>query len=194
MKRIILVFILIYCQFSFSQEREASLIFYDNSKAKGLGEIKNNIIYFRLSETEKVETWKADIAKGLDFDGMGYSERYEYVKSDRYNKPILMEVIDEGFVILYRDVSVDYIPAIRISGTGVGVGAKMTEPENTYFVKRANEDKAYELAFSFKTRVKRILGDCKALMQKIDKREFTSRNIVEIVRFYNDYCGEDDEE
>ena len=123
---------------------------------------------------------------------MGYHERYEYVNSDRYNKPMLMEVIDEGFVILYRDVSVDYIPAIGISPTGVGVGAIVTDRKDTFFVKKAKEDKAYELAFSFKTRVKRIFGDCKALMEKIDKREFLKKDIVKIVRFYNDYCGEDD--
>lgn len=189
MIRLLIFYFIFQFQFSYCQEREASLIFYDNTKVKGLGEIKNNIIYFRLSNTEKPEKWDYDIAKGLDFDGMGYHERYEYIITDTYKKPYLMEVIEEGFINLYRDVSVIN------SSSGFGMTRNTVSLiQNSYYIKKQNEDKAFELSFNFKKKVEKLFGDCKALMEKINKKEFTSKNTLDIVHFYNDYCGEYEEE
>jgi hypothetical protein len=66
--------------------------------------------------------------------------------------------------------------------------------QNSYYIKKQNEDKAFELSFNFKKKVEKLFGDCKALMEKINKKEFTSKNTLDIVHFYNDYCGEYEEE
>jgi hypothetical protein len=88
----------------FSQEREATIIFNDSTSIKGFGEIKNENIYFRVSQEDEITKWSFDMAKGLTFSGYGFSEKYEYVKPDKYSTPILLEVIEEGNVNLYKKI------------------------------------------------------------------------------------------
>ena len=67
---------------------------------EGIGEIKNEKIYFRVDANSEKSEWDWDMARGLIFTGYGFSEKYEYFKPDRHSKPILMELIEEGNVNL----------------------------------------------------------------------------------------------
>lgn len=192
MYRILLILLLnvFFNGFVFGQEKEATIWFTDDSKVKGLGEIKNNTIYFRLTKEDKVEKWSYDIAKGLIFSGYGFTEKYEYIFCDKYNKPTLMEVIDEGMVYLYKDVSTEITPMPNLNSNGIGLGLNVSGYKSNYFVKRENEEKAKELTFSFKSRAIKYFADCEIVINKINKRIFTKNNIPELVAYYNNYCGE----
>jgi len=190
---IVIVTVLIYNLIT-AQEREASIIFTDNSKVKGIGEIKNDKIYFRASAKDKVEIWSYDITKGIDFDGMGYSELYEYVFCDRYNKPVLMEVLDDGEVMLYKDMVRDIGPGAGLNYSlnngsltpKIGIG--VSDIHAAYFVKRKDTKKAMELTFSFKSRALKFFADCDIIIEKIKQRIFTVKNIPDLVAYYNNNC------
>ena len=176
----------------FSQEREATIVFIDSTSIKGFGEIKNEKIYFRVDLKSEKSEWKYDIAKGLIFSGYGFTEKYEYVKPDKYSKPVLMEVIEEGNVNLYKKSSYGLKMGIGISTNGIGpVGGY--DFSSAYYVKKNNEENATELTFSFKSRSIRYFSDCKVIIEKIKKREFKVDTIPEMIYYYNDYCGKEDE-
>lgn len=123
----------------FGQEREAVLVFKDSTEVKGLGQIKNDKIHFRVSEDDKTEIWDDQIVIGLTFTGYGFSERYEYVQSDKYSKPVIMELLDQGLVYLYREMDgqLGVQPTGHIGTSGVGVGAAVGfNLKNLYFIRK----------------------------------------------------------
>lgn len=197
----ILFFILLLplTQFCYSQEREAIIVFNDSTFIKGFGEIKNEKIYFRVSQTSEISKWSYDMAKGLTFTGYGFSEKYEYIKPDKYSPPILMEVIEEGNVCLYKNNSFGLQFGIGASagistsgGVFAGVGPSLNyDMKSVFYVKRPNESYATDITFSFKSRSLRYFADCKILIEKINKKEFKKETITQMVYYYNDYCGEE---
>ncbi len=198
MKKIV-VFILIQFSFTvFAQEREATILFNDSTTVKGFAEVKKEKIYFRVSLTSEVSEWNYDIAYGLIFSGYGYSEKYVYIMPGKYSKkPKLMEVIEEGKVNLYKESTLGYTVGIGVSASKSGIGAGPTlrhEFSTVYYVKRKEEEYATDITFSFKDNTTKYFSDCKALVEKIKKREFIKKDIVAIVYYYNDYCGEEEEE
>ena len=200
-KKILVAIILLnLTHFVYSQEREATIIFNDSTSIKGFGEIKNKKIYFRVSQENEITKWSFDMAKGLTFSGYRFSEKYEYVKPDKYSNPILMEVIEEGNVNLYKKNSFGLKMGVGVgagfSGSGngfAGLGPSLNyDFSGVYYVKRINEDNATDITFSFKTRSLRYFSDCKIIIEKINKREFKKETITEMVYYYNDYCGKED--
>ena len=181
-----------------SQEREATILFNDSTSVKGFAEVKKEKIYFKVSPTAEVSEWSYDIAYGLIFSGYGYSEKYVYVTPGKYaKKPKLMEVIEEGKVNLYKESSLGYNVGIGVSASKSGIGAGPTlsyDFSTVYYVQRKNEAYATDITFSFKNNTLKYFSDCKALVEKIKKREFIKKDIVDIVYYYNDYCGEPEEE
>jgi hypothetical protein len=188
MKKKILYVIFLFLTYPiFSQEREAKIVFIDSTSIQGYGEIKNEKIYFRVDLKSKKSEWDYDYTKGLIFSGYGFTEKYEYVKPDKYSKPILMEVIEEGNINLYKKSYNNYV-----NGLGPGQFGSYVF-SSAYYVKKNNEENATELTFSFKSRSLRYFSDCEKLIEKIKNREFKVNTIPEIVYYYNDYCGKEDE-
>lgn len=198
MNKIVLLLLITFSTASFCQEREATILFNDSTSVKGFAEVKNEKIYFRVSLTAEKSEWSYDMAYGLLFTGYGFLEKYIYVKPGKYaKKPKLMEVIEEGTVNLYKESDLGYNVGIGVSASKSTIGAAPTVTygfSTTYFVKRKSEAFATDISFSFKSNSSRYFSDCKALVEKIKKREFTEKDIVDIVYYYNDYCGTDDED
>lgn len=195
MKKIFIVFLINISLTVFSQEREATIIFNDSTSVKGFGEIKKEKIHFRLSLGTEKSVWSYDMAYGLIFSGYGFSEKYVYVKPDEYSKPKLMEVIEEGKVNLYKKSSYKTSMGIGfMGGSGIGVGPSVSHYYATeYFVKRKNEEHATDLSLRFKSTSSRYFSDCQKLVEKISNKKFREDDIIEIVYYYNDYCGDEEE-
>lgn len=196
MKKILLLLLIASLQ-AFSQEREATILFLDSTSIAGFGEIKNQKIHFRTDLKSEKSEWDYDVTKGIIFTGYGFSEKYIFIKPDKYSKPILMEVIEEGKVNLYKksDFGIK-LGAIAGVNSSTGIYARPTasyEFTNDYYVKKENEESATELTFSFKARANRYFSDCPAILEKIKKKEFKVDTIPEIIYYYNDYCGDEDE-
>ncbi|KAF2080914.1 hypothetical protein [Flavobacterium sharifuzzamanii] len=195
MKLIQQLLFLFFINFACSQNyREASIIFNDSSSIQGFAEIKNNVIYFKIKQEDKADKWSYDIVKGLIFAAYGYSEKYEYVEFE-HSKPKLLQVVEEGYVNLYRDAK------IYFKGGNTNFDANNL-PTNTdgswemseaFYVKRKTELYVTDIKFSFNLRAKKYFGDCKKVIERINNKKFTKKNIKDMVFFYNEYCGSDDE-
>ncbi|HSD13205.1 MAG TPA: hypothetical protein VLB74_01010 [Flavobacterium sp.] len=214
MKRFFLFLIFFqFCITCYCQERNATIVFIDNTTMEGLGEIKRNKIYFRISEEDEKTEWNYEMAKGIIFSGYGFYEKYEYQKPDKYSNPIIMEVVEEGDINLYRKNQIGtYTPNFRAGDIRTIFPAtnqtfhKPTDAGNsappypltddfatTYFVKRDSEEFATEISFSFKSRSLKYFADCESIIKKIKSRTFNSKNIPEIVTYYNNYCYTEEE-
>ena len=194
MKNLLPLIFLFFINLCHSQIREATIFFNDSTFIKGFGEIKKNKIYFKVEEKDEITVWSYDMAKGLTFSGYGFSEKYIYLKTDKYPHPIIVEVVEEGKVSLYRKNKLvyNYIP-IGAADPISGIEPKQVieNMDTTYFVQRKNEVYARDIVFSFKSRAMRYFSDCKTLVDKIEKRVFLKKNIIDIVYYYNDNCGYD---
>lgn len=216
-----LLFLFITLWFSANaQDREATILFDDGTMIEGHAEIKKNKIHFKLEINSEVTIWSHDMVKGLIFTGYGYSEKFLYIKPDKNKDPVLMEVIEEGNVNLYRKTKRDwqsYVLGTTNSGGVIGVGGigetggiginkngalvfnydksgpNGLDVESTYYVKRESEAFATDISFSFKARALRYFKGCKDLIAKINEKEFKPDRMAEMVAFYNEYCGEEAE-
>ncbi len=192
MKFYIFLITLIIHQVSFGQDdNKATIIFNDDTKLEGIGEIKKNTIYFKISAEDKYTEWSHDYAKGIIFSGYGYSEKYEYTKLDNNSDPIIMEIVDDGFVKLYRKNKT----VLKMSGDNQSIFKPFSggnflyeDMSTTYYVKRNEEDFATNISSSFKTRSLKYFSDCKSLIEKIYNRTFTVDKIKEMIEYYNNYC------
>ncbi len=194
MKKIITLLLLPLSLTAFSQEREAAILFNDSTSIKGFAEIKKEKIYFRVDLTSIITEWSYDMAYGLIFTGYGFSEKYIYIKpSKNSKKKIIVEVIEEGNVSLYKKTSftVEVIPH-KVSDPAFLSGKATIKDydSSNYYVKRKNEEYAIDIpSIGFKMVSEKYFSDCDMLVQKIKKREFKKEDILEIVYYYNDYCG-----
>ncbi|WP_136666884.1 hypothetical protein [Flavobacterium sp. H122] len=198
MNKIILIFFLTFQTFCFGQdEYTATLIFYDNTVFEGIGKIKKNKIFFKIDKADEFSVWNHDTIKGIIIHDGEYSEKHEYIKPDKYSEPVLLLLIDEGFVNLYRKINsgldLKYIENKSIFGYK-DENSKTVVPYinksigETYYVKKQNEDIATDITFSFKSRSLKYFSDCEIVIKKIKDKTFTKEKIIELVNYYNNYC------
>ena len=202
-KFIIFVSILI-ANFAFSQDQEATILFNDGSSIEGFGSLSKNKIYFRASLDDKADSWSYDMVKGITFLGFESSVKYEYVSLDEFSKPEpqLLEVVEEGNVILYARIRESYMGA-SFNSNGFNVKSTRIVTNNIVsyrsgrenvttdiYVKRANEKYPLSLNSSFYKRAVKYFSDCDVLSKKIDEGEFSKNKILEIVQYYNDICAD----
>jgi hypothetical protein len=202
-KLLFFIFILI-ANFLFSQDQEATIFFNDGSSIKGFGSIKKNKIIFRASLDDKSDSWSYDMVKGITFFGFESTIKYEYVSLDEFSKPEpqLLEVVEEGNVVLYARIRETFQTAsINSNGFNVNSTRIITNNIVSYrsgsenvaadiYVKRAGEKFPTSLNWTFYKRAAMYFSDCEVLRKKIDKGEFSKNKIVEIVQYYNDICAE----
>jgi hypothetical protein len=197
---ILFLFTILIHQFSFAQEEnKAIILFNDGTSIEGIGEIKRNTIYFKVAPEDTYTEWDYTSAKGIIFSGYGYSEKYEYAKTDKNSNPVIMEVVDEGFVTLYRKnkmvfrVSTDYNHSPYNSvGPFAGNNFISEDMSTTYYVQRKEESFATNITSGFKAKSLKYFSDCKALTEKIYDRTFTVDKIKAMVDYYNNYCYEEE--
>lgn len=202
-KFIIFVSILI-ANFAFCQDQEAAILFNDGSSIEGFGSINRNKIYFRASLDDKADSWSYDMVKGITFLGFESTIKYEYVLLDEFShpEPQLLEVVEEGNVVLYARIR-ETFQTTGFNSNGFNVHSAQITTNNVVsyrsgrenvttdiFVKRVNEKYPLSLNSSFYKRAVKYFSDCDVLSKKIDKGEFSKNKILEIVQYYNDICAE----
>jgi hypothetical protein len=190
--------------FAFSQEEEnsATIIFNDSTTLKGYGEIKKESIYFSLTPNGKKSEWSYDAVIGIIFSGYGYSERYEYVLAEKSTKPVLMELIEEGNINLYRKNSLKMNLGLSFNNGGNFNNQQMNNAtassnyhsdfSSTFYVKRNSEEVATNLSAGFKKQSLKYFADCEIIITKLNRKDFTSDKILEMVTYYNNYCDSEE--
>ena len=195
-KNFLIIFSILFINFTNSQEREAKIILKDNTNIEGLGEIKKNKIYFRLTPDEKPEVWTEEDAKGIEFTGYRIHEKYVYVIHGKKEEAHLMLVILEGAVELYKDLYYmpEYSPGMAPSmqvGAGPFPSGTVNSVKNIdYYLKRPNDPKGSIVTMDFKKMGRKFFSDCEDLMIKIKEEEFfEEEEIIDLVKYYNHNCG-----
>jgi hypothetical protein len=203
MKKTILLFFIFLClNILKAQNREVVIFFNDSTSLDGFGEVKNDKIYFKLEQKDKPTVFDYNSVHAIHFVGYGFIEKYEYVKSDKYKKPKIMELVEKGKITLYMlpkqiiitNIVSDINYQVRKTNSDFNINENPNNPVkfiNEYFIKFPTNETAIDIVFSFKKRVLRYFSDCPELIEKVNNKTFTKSTIPEMIYFYNDYCNDE---
>lgn len=185
-----LVFIFLFVSlFSFCQNQEATMFFSDGDSFEGYGAIKNNKIKFRLLLEDKAEKWDYELVSKIIFHGFNRTVTYEYVKLKEFTNPVLLELVTEGEVSLYRNEKNRWV-----GGNNEFPGSAQKITVITNYLKRNNTQFPiclnYGIFNPWKKRTINFLSDCPTLVKKIKTNVFREVHLQEIVEYYNDFCTE----
>ncbi len=176
------VLLFIFSSNSFSQTQEATIFFHDGDSIKGYGMVKKNRIKFRVSLDSKGDYWSYKSIKKIQFPKFDFYKTYEYVKLNTYSIPILLELVVDGDVALYRREQHEFIYN------------DFADPnkEMKYYLKRSTDK--FLTCMNCKNKWLRLttefLSDCEDLIKKIKARELVETDMEEIIEYYNDLCAE----
>ncbi len=168
-----------------AQKNKGILYFNDGTSLEGLVKVKAETIKFRSSKKSKsVEYSFKDNLKSIDYyDSFDNLYKLEYVKFESNKNPKLMFIMRGDFLKLYSMTLFRY--NVRVD-TGVRRDLylkKENEDVATYFFSRG-----YITKKSFKKVVLEYFNDCQSLIEKINNKEFTKIEYLEIIDYYNDKC------
>ncbi|PZR18292.1 MAG: hypothetical protein DI539_16205 [Flavobacterium psychrophilum] len=191
----LLLFFLFYTLHSIAQDQEAKLFFKDGTTVSGYGEIKTKgflntkiapKILFRFSKDEKADEWDYEMVDKIEFYGFEMYKTFTYVKvgDDNNIEYRLLELITEGKVNLYLEKN-EYSGSNNIQQPGSYQKWETT----TYMVKKESESKLTVLGAN-KKKIAEYFKDCSGIKKKLDRNEFSIKNIKDIVEYYNDYCSD----
>jgi len=183
----------------------AELHLNDGSLKKGLANFveyeDGDYVYFKLSEKSDVEKIESSSISKIvyTFDGEDYD--YEYLKVYKGWKqvkikesPIWVEVIKRGIVTLY-------VARTTVEG-GVGVGAMPSSRTSVgfrdYYVMRDGEPAAKLYATistfnnnqTFRAKAPLYFSDYPELADKIKNKEYSWKNLEEVIDIYNNWVEE----
>lgn len=204
MKKILFTLILLITLSSFSQNQKATLFFRDGTSLEGLARITNfgdKIKFKKDKNSEKIiyNSQKVDkiVIRENDED---ITYQYKIIKNRK--TPLLLEPLKEGKVTLYRDLKQGYSPGMQMGGysaggMGMNFGGGRSYSISSYYVSKDNGnivihlgDKGTIFTKNFKKAASEYFKDCSELVKKIQSKEFRKRDVVDIVEYYNENCGE----
>ncbi len=110
---------------------------------------------------------------------------YCYKKTAEHGNTLL-EQIEKGRLTLYIPLG-DYHWTAKMT---TEANTHHTYSNNNYYVAKKNEEIAVSLESGkkFKKTASKYFSDCPDLVAKIQSKEYKKRDIVEIVKFYNENC------
>jgi len=178
---------------SFSQTQEATIFFNDGESFEGYGSLRNNKIKFRLSLDDKGEYWDYETISKIEFHGFNLTETYVYLKIKENTKPILIELVTDGEVSLYKqettysagnNIQTDPVNFGKIPS---GAGLAHTTSKTTSYLKRETDKLPTRLNGIIFNKWKKLtivfLSDCPSLIDKIKTNEFREKHLKEIVEY-----------
>jgi len=174
----------------FAQSYKADLIFKDGDTIQGYGTItKRNEIEFKVAPEDKADKWNYEIVKGVIFHDLNTSKEFEYVKLNRKQMPVLLELIYRGKVNLYQH-SYTYFTSSSFSFNNFnGLGDRRQHKGATLYVKRDHETIATNLAGRFKKKCLEYFKDCQEIVEIFNSRRYLKYSIEDVVVEYNTFCS-----
>ncbi|WDF48299.1 hypothetical protein PQ459_07420 [Chryseobacterium sp. KACC 21268] len=209
--KIIILTLLTISSFLFGQKFQKAIIqMVDGNTKTGFvnGKIDKEAkkIKFKSSEKSSTETLSIDLVKSFSLqDSFGESYEFENVSvfmDEKRKKPesLLMLKLDSGYYDLYfyADISFDKKGNIQFSDKQYNVAET---PAVYYFIKKEKEKEGDFFssenidgfsAFSpfhkyLKKSVARFMSDDKTLVDKIESKKLSAKDIPQIVKEYNEF-------
>jgi hypothetical protein len=180
---------------SFSQYVNAELHFFDGSIKKGLAEINiiNDKIKFKENKKGKRTSYNHKKIEKLILKNNGFTKIFRYKKTLGRRAPRLLELVIEN-----KNLSL-YATIVKQELYGLlGVLLKIpTKVTHTYYMVKQQNNKAIYFGDTDLTSRKRLreivkkhLKDCLALIEKSENKEYKTKDIPQIVGFYNTNCSQ----
>ena len=185
MKQTFLFFIaLLIINYSFAQNQQADMIFKDGDTISGYAMVtRNDKIKFRASLDDKLDKWDYKLIKGIIFYGFQTTTEFEYVKINRNQKPVLLEIIYYGKVNLYHLHHTCFLNPNRSE-----LGGTVQYSGTSLYVKREAESIATNLAGRFKKKSLEYFKDCPEIVEIFSTRRYLKYSIEDVVVEYNTFC------
>ncbi|MGK4566630.1 hypothetical protein [Flavobacterium sp. 3HN19-14] len=184
MKYITLVFTILISLQSYCQKDKGTITLNNGKILSGL--LKVTATSFKFKENENSETIKYDYntaTSAIVINSKNEALKYGYVYVDYQEKPLLLTVINDGFLKLYAE----YISSYN------GMGFRST---STFHIKRTTDKIGqYFVAYGyipkigFKKVVESYFSDCPQIQEKVENGEFKKGDFENIVNFYNQHCA-----
>ncbi len=170
------------------------------------------------NDTLKYKTYKSKDLIGVDILENDYYRkfRYKYIDGDKY--PEIMEIVAIDNLSLYvrvyeggvlsnsflNEASFNTLPnqtVILDNGEEISLSQSrniyiaIDIPRYSYYVGLGDSDQVEHLytkglpfAKSFKKSMKKYFKDCSALLEKVENKEFSKDNLIDVLEFYNQNC------
>lgn len=188
----IILSILINISYCFSQSQEATIYFKDGESIQGYASIKNDKIKFRVTLDSKADTWTSLMIDRVEFDTFFGPKIYKYIKLEKISSPILLELVTEGELSLYRKNDSSWTLDPNFPKNKFPSNFKTESTINYLIHKDDNFATCLNCGIinNWKKRTLKFLKDCPELVKKIKKNEFREIHMEEIITYYNDFCSE----
>ncbi len=189
MKKTLLFILILSTYFVFAQKEKGTITLIDGTILNGYVSVSNKI-KFRTSLEEKSTSYDYESAKEATvIDKKGKVSKFEYIVLKEGKKPVIMEILVDGFLRLYTENTTQF--NANLGGSGTVGGFRST---TTYYLKKQTENIAQKCAAfgyigpGFKKFINSYFSDCQEIIKKVEKKEFKKNNYEEIVEFYNSNC------
>lgn len=193
--------------------KKATIYFRDETKKEGLAKVTffdSKIKFKKNKKSEKVIYNYMDIDKLTILEGKeNVTYQYKIHKHKDFKKPQypLLEIVTIGKISLFsKDVthtsSTPGFGSFSVNGSGSASyspsmgGFSNSYSSIIYYLSKDNSDEIFYymdkniLGGKFKKTASKYFKDCPELVKKIQSKEFKRGDIVEIVEYYNENCGE----
>ena len=192
MKKIIfstIVFLFICQMFSQIKKQKATLIFKDGKELSCFARISGkNVRYVESdSRSSEIVVDEKDIL-GLKIYLNDKLLEFYYKKEEGKDKFKLMELVANGKIKLYRIQDV-YSENISMNSNRSYMNQKFASSK-FFLISKTNPDEVIRLKQDFEEDAKNYFADCKDLVNKLGQDNFRKKDILTIVVFYNENCGE----
>ena len=103
---------------------------------------------------------------------------------------VFLPPVVSGKAQLYHVPAPDWVPAPQTLHQTVYRTVPMTPDEKVFYISLARTEMAVQLsAQNYDTVLKGLLADCPDFTARIGKKKFKFRNLPDIIRHYNESCG-----
>lgn len=207
--RHILIFVCFTTSILHGQKYEGDIYFNSGKIIKGYIQIIDDDILYRKTKKDKRVIYDFSKIDSVSFfDKNKILRKFQYIKLNENDNPILAYVKIDDFLRLYkiiRDRTIIKNEKIILTDSEFnatehrGREYELKQATATFFLKRRNEKFAtYFISYGteynkktkkFKEVIYEYFKDCSAILEKVDGKAFKKKDYLRIVEYYNEECN-----
>lgn len=193
--RIFTIAILILTTFFHAQgqKQQGTLYFSNGTVLEGLVKLKGTEkLKFKKNKKDKstIYFWK-DISKVTIFEsGNGKFHFFNLNVKDK-DKSIVLQQVYEGKIDLFKEVTVIHNYNIMMSDSNLTPSYSGKTEQVHFYLKKKDDTEVFQINLdkSFKNVALNLFADCDKVVNKINEKIYTKKNIQDIVFEYNYKCN-----
>tara|TARA_R110002050_G_scaffold179741_8_gene313244 strand:+ start:1018 stop:1554 length:537 start_codon:yes stop_codon:yes gene_type:complete len=177
MKKALTLLAILSFSFINAQYNEGTIYLKDSTKRKGLIKTKTfGGVKYKENQSSDVTDYEDNQLNGYDLKEYGTIEKYRYKEVNGLSRR--MKIVRLGKINLYSVFKSN-------AGSAMGMGLPVSEG-NIYFIEKNNV--TIKIGAKLKNGKLYLIEDCPKLIDKIQSKELKTREVVEIIDYYNKNC------